>query len=250
MLALALDTTTREGSVALVDNDRVVEERPGDRSRTHAERLPGECLTLLEARGIPLTSIDLFAVASGPGSFTGLRIGIATMQGFAAVSERRIVGVPALETLGHLGSVGRRPGALVAVWMDAHRHDVFAALYRIASAGVFEPEHLAPVEGPLVGEPSATLAVWLPALEGREVVWIGDGATACAATIARCLPSAPVLPHPIVAGAIGRMAIARARRGETASPAAVHPLYLRRPDAELDRERRSPAAVDMRNMSD
>src|SRR5437868_288905 len=97
MLVLALDTTTLEGSVALVDDGRIVEERPGDRSRTHADRLPGECLELLAGHGITLASIDLFAVASGPGSFTGLRIGIAAMQGFAFVAGRRMLGVPALE---------------------------------------------------------------------------------------------------------------------------------------------------------
>ncbi|MBI4486318.1 MAG: tRNA (adenosine(37)-N6)-threonylcarbamoyltransferase complex dimerization subunit type 1 TsaB, partial [Acidobacteria bacterium] len=60
---LSLDTTTREGSVALVDDGRVVDERIGDRSRTHAERLPAELLAPLAARGWTLPDIDLFAVA-------------------------------------------------------------------------------------------------------------------------------------------------------------------------------------------
>ncbi|HMB82302.1 MAG TPA: tRNA (adenosine(37)-N6)-threonylcarbamoyltransferase complex dimerization subunit type 1 TsaB, partial [Vicinamibacterales bacterium] len=81
MRVLALDTTTRAGSVALVSDDRVVDERSGDGSRTHALRLPGEILTLADEHRWPLSTIDLYAVASGPGSFTGLRIGIATIQG-------------------------------------------------------------------------------------------------------------------------------------------------------------------------
>jgi tRNA threonylcarbamoyladenosine biosynthesis protein TsaB len=244
MMALALDTTTRTGSVALVNDDRIVEERVGDPSRAPAERLPGEPLALLQARGVALGSIDVFAVASGPGSFTGLRIGIATMQGLAFVGGQRMVGVPTLEALGQMGSVARVPGSMVAVWMDAHRRDVFAALYRVTAGAVFEPEHLAPIEGPLVGEPSALVARWLPALRGQAVVWIGDGATLFEDTIARHLPVPDIVPHPPLAGAIGRLAIARARRGEAVSPAEVRPMYLRRPDAELDRERRARAATD------
>jgi tRNA threonylcarbamoyladenosine biosynthesis protein TsaB len=244
MLALALDTTTRTGGVALVDDDRIVEERVGDPSRAPAERLPAEPLALLQAHGVALASIDLFAVASGPGSFTGLRIGIATMQGFAFVGGRRMAGIPALEALGQVGSVARAPGSIVAVWMDARRRDVFAALYRVTAAALFEPEHLAPIDGPLVGEPSALVAAWLPALRGQQVVWIGDGATLFGETIARHLPVPDILPHPVLAGAIGRLAIARARRGDTVSPAAVRPLYLRRPDAELDREKRARATID------
>jgi len=248
MIVLALDTTTREGSVALVDGERVIEQRPGDASHTHAERLPGECLALLAAHGLALASVDLFAVASGPGSFTGLRVGIAAIQGFAAVAGRRVVAVSMLEALGQLASVGREPGSLTAVWMDAHRRDVFAALYRVTAAPLFEPEHVAAIGGPLVGEPAATLAAWQPALEGRDVVWIGDGATAFAGIIGRGVPSEPVvLPHPLAAGAIGRLAIARARRGDGGGPASVRPLYLRRSDAELDRERRAAAIMDAGN---
>src|SRR5579859_7501705 len=108
MRVLALDTTTRAGSVALIVDDesrgvtRIV-ERAGDATRTHAQRLPGDLAALLADYQLSWTDIDLFAVASGPGSFTGLRIGIATMQGLALVGKRPIVGVSALDALGHLG---------------------------------------------------------------------------------------------------------------------------------------------------
>ena len=64
MKVLALDTTTRAGSVAVVEDDRVIDERPGDEAHTHAERLPGEILTIAAANQVALASIDLFAVAS------------------------------------------------------------------------------------------------------------------------------------------------------------------------------------------
>ena len=71
MRVLALDTTTRAGSVALVDENVIVEERPGELSRTHAQRLPAEVLAVLDAHGIELSAIDVFAVAAGPGRSPG-----------------------------------------------------------------------------------------------------------------------------------------------------------------------------------
>src|SRR6266403_62552 len=105
MKVLALDTTTRAGSVALVEDDRIVDERGGDGARTHAERLPAEITAIAGANQLALSDVDLYGVASGPGSFTGLRIGIATIQGLAFVHNRRIVGIPALEALAHAASL-------------------------------------------------------------------------------------------------------------------------------------------------
>src|SRR5205809_5807669 len=140
MIVLALDTTTRAGSVALVADDRIVDERPGDERRTHAERLPAELVAIANEHQIALADVNLFAVAAGPGSFTGLRIGIATMQGLAFVGGRRIVGVAALDALGQLASRDAQSGTYVSAWIDAHRRDVFAALYRVTSSSLFEPE--------------------------------------------------------------------------------------------------------------
>src|ERR1700674_3345139 len=118
MRRMALDTTTRAGSVALVEDDRVVDERSGDLSRTHAQRLPGEILALADRHHVAMRDVDVFAVASGPGSFTGLRIGIATIQGLALATNRPVVAVSTLEALAHAASRDLAPGALVAAWMD------------------------------------------------------------------------------------------------------------------------------------
>src|ERR1700738_2144926 len=155
MHVLALDTTTRAGSIALVTDARVIIERDGDPARTHAERLPSDILGLLHDAGVKLAEVDVFAVASGPGSFTGLRIGIATIQGLAFATNRPVVTVSALEAPAHAVSADRAPGALVAAWIDAHRHEVFAALYRVAAARPFTPERLNELEGPTVSGPGA-----------------------------------------------------------------------------------------------
>src|SRR5947208_14319033 len=146
MLVLALDTTTRGGSVALVDGDRVIEERAGDAARSHAERLPSEITAIADAHDLPLSGVDLYGVALGPGSFTGLRIGIATIQGLAFVHHRPIVGISALEALAHIGSRDQPPHAIVASWMDGYRRDVFTALYRVAPGDPFTPDRLVELE--------------------------------------------------------------------------------------------------------
>src|SRR5215510_14691479 len=107
MRVLALDTTTRGGSVAIVDDDRVIGEQGGDQARTHAERLPGEILAIAAAHQAPLDSVDVFAVASGPGSFTGLRIGIATVQGLAFAAGKPLIGVSSFDALAARAGAGR-----------------------------------------------------------------------------------------------------------------------------------------------
>lgn len=235
MHVLALDTTTRAGSVALVTDDGVVVERSGDPTRTHAERLPGDVLSLLHDAGVALSAVDVFAIAAGPGSFTGLRIGIATLQGLAFVKGRRIVPVSALEALAQIGSRGLRAGAFVAAWMDGHRREVFSALYRVAESPLFTPARLSEMDAPAVGGPATTLSRWMES-GTMPGVFIGDGAVLYADILAG---RGAVIPPPALAGAIGAVAVHRARAGETVDPAGVQPLYIRRPDAELARDTRN-----------
>ena len=234
MKVLALDTTTRAGSVAIVDDDRVIDERGGDEARSHAERLPGEIVAIAAASQMLLSSVDLFAVASGPGSFTGLRIGIATIQGIAFVYGRRMVGISALEALAHCASLGLPPGAHVAAWMDAYRRDVFAALYRVRDAPPFDPERLVALDPPSVDSPAATWERWGSEFQAPAVV-VGNGAVLYESIVT---PSRVMAP-PLLAGAIGRLAVGYSRRGAAVHPSAIHPLYVRRPDAEIAREKGS-----------
>ena len=239
MRVLALDTTTRAGSVALVVDDRVVEERGGDPSRSHAERLPGEVMTILKDCDVDLSEIDVFAVASGPGSLTGLRIGIATVQGLAFVGRRRVVGISALEALAQAGSVGVAPESTVAAWMDARRREVFSALYRVGSADAFTTKRLEEVEPAAVGDPGVTLGRWAH-LGARPAMCVGDGAVLYGDLIGRSgFPRTAIVSPPPLAGAIGRLAVAYARRGDAVDPADIRPLYVRRPDAETARAARS-----------
>jgi tRNA threonylcarbamoyladenosine biosynthesis protein TsaB len=236
MVVLALDTTTRAGSVALVVDDRIVDERTGDAGRSHAERLPAELLAVADANGVRIADVDVFAVASGPGSFTGLRIGIATVQGLALVAQRRAVGISALDALAEVGRADTRDGDLIAAWMDAHRRDVFGALYRVVPADSADRVVLTTLDPANVDAPSALLNRWRQWLDRDDVRFIGDGAVAYRDVIAAASPRARIVPPPLLAGAIGQLAAAQARAGEAIDPGSIRPLYVRRPDAELARD--------------
>lgn len=237
MRVLALDTTTRRGSVALLEDERVVVEREGDDTKTHAERLPGELVDVVTAAGLSACDVDLFAVAAGPGSFTGLRIGIAAMQGLAVVCGRRMVAVSLLEALGHVAADALEPGTLVGAWMDAHRRDVFSALYRVGPAASFAPERVREVDPPRVDRPDTIWHQWREHGHAPRVL-AGDGAVLYAAAVTA---EVTVLPPPLLAGIIGRLALRRARAHATVSPAGVQPLYVRRLDVEVARDRQRDA---------
>lgn len=245
MLILALDTTTRSGSAALVRGDRLLEQREGNPSEPHARRLPGTLIELVEHHGFALTDIDLFAVAAGPGSFTGLRIGIATMQGLAFGTSRPLVGVSALEALACAAAPSRGDGAhTLGVWMDAQRDEVFSAAYRVVvEAGRAAPPTI--LDGPVAAPPAHVLRRWRTDGTLSRLVAVGDGAIRYAPIIRTDGEGlvVEVIEQPMaIASAVadfGRMAHAG---GGVHVPHAIRPLYVRRSDAELARDRRRSQA--------
>jgi tRNA threonylcarbamoyladenosine biosynthesis protein TsaB len=226
---LALDTTTRAGSVAVCDGERVLALVPGDASRTHAERLPAEMAKALDTAAITREQIDLLAVATGPGAFTGLRIGIATIQGLAMTLNKPVVGVSALDAIAEQGKMYR--AELIVPWMDAQRGEVFATVVDGQSHAVLEP--------PTAANPQTLLDAWRSHFAGRHVIFIGDAArrdVALMRSIAtlgewETRPPLPLAPH------IAHIALGRAKNGEAGTPHSLEPIYVRRPDPEIERER-------------
>jgi tRNA threonylcarbamoyladenosine biosynthesis protein TsaB len=233
MLVLALDTTTRQGSVALLCDGRLLGMHVGDAAVTHGERLPGDLARVLDPHAATVGDIDLFAVAAGPGSFTGLRIGIATMQGLALANGRSLVGVSTLDAIydairSPLAQGGVSHSGEVAVWMDAQRGQVFSAVYEGGNL----------VEAPMVDKPAEILGRW--AERDFPKVFAGDGALVYRDVVLRAVPLATVVPDvPALAPSVGRLAEAHERRCGPSAPEVIGPIYVRRPDAELARERRS-----------
>ena len=227
MLLLALDTTTRDGSAAVLRDAIVLAERIGDQSRTHGERLPAELMRVLDEASVRIDDVDLFAVAAGPGSFTGLRVGIATVQGLAMARGRRVVPVSTLEALARAAI---NPHRRIAPWMDAQRGQVFAALYAPDGRDVLDP-----VRSMM---PDVVLDAWSATPNVHEAVFIGDGAVRYRDLIlGRTGGRAQILAAPPLAGLIGQIAASDPSRAVL--PHAVVPNYVRQSDAELARARRA-----------
>jgi tRNA threonylcarbamoyl adenosine modification protein YeaZ/ribosomal-protein-alanine acetyltransferase len=235
MLVLALETVTRAGSVAVMDG-AVCHATTGDPSRTHGERLPDEVTAWLMRHGRTLSQVDLFAIIAGPGSFTGLRVGMAAVQGFALSLGRQVVAVPTLEALarGWLHHTRLAGPTRVVACLDGQRGEVFSAGWEVDRDMPFEAARVS--FEPRVGRPEE-LGVELGRLADRApTLVIGDGARRYAETLISPSLSISVadLPMPL-AEVAARTAMAHPERG--VAPHALRPIYIRRPDAVLARDR-------------
>ena len=222
MLCLTLDTTTPGGSCAVALDGAVIRELSGDPARPHDARLPGDLMRLLDEAHIDLSTIDVYAVATGPGSFTGLRIGIATMQGLAFAAGKPLIGISGFDALAR--TVHGAPA--VATWVDAWRGEVFAARY----------ERDIEVDPPSVEKPDAVLArITAPTL------FVGDAVPVYADVIQRQCGDRALIAEPAappLAGTIAQLATEQVRAGHRPRPDDIRPLYIRRPDAERARDAR------------
>lgn len=224
MNTLAFDTATPATAVALLLDGRGITEArddpPAGAHPGHATRLLALADELLDAAGAAWRDLDAIAVGTGPGGFTGLRVGIATAHGLAASLRCRLSGISSLEALaaGALGE-GSWPAALAVI--DARRGEVFAALYERSGDG-------APIRASAVRAVAPDAVT--PPPPGTAVV--GDGALRyrAALTFAGCeLPDAAG-PHLVRASAVALLA-------QREPAGAVLPEYVRRPDAELEAAR-------------
>jgi tRNA threonylcarbamoyladenosine biosynthesis protein TsaB len=243
VISLALDTTTRAGSTAVTRDDEVLSLVLGDLARTHGERLPGEMDRALKEAGVAAQALDLLVVASGPGAFTGLRIGLAAIQGLAMVTGVPVIGVSALDAIAEtlwtsIRAASRDPR--LVVWMDAQRGEVFEGRYVGAAAPGATPWSL--VDEPSVGSPTAAL-MRLPDAWRNEVTFSGDGSHRYPEAIREWSGAARIADTPeALAPALARIGARRAQEGLAGPPHALQPLYVRRPDAELERLRRAHSA--------
>lgn len=231
MFVLALDTTTRGGSCAVARDGTVLREHATDPARSHDAQLPAALMAVLEDAGVALSHIDVYAVATGPGSFTGLRVGIAAMQGLAFAAGGPLIGVSACDAL--VAEVRARDpfahDAFVATWIDAWRGEVYAALYQRDRV----------VEPPTVEHPASVLARY-GGREGRYL-FVGEAAGVYQTAIADAMGTRARVAHPVappLAGRVALMGADAARAGHRPPPHAIRPLYVRRPDAELARDAR------------
>src|SRR5262245_55685305 len=168
MRVLAVDTSSQRGSVCISERGEIVGEIRLASSIQYSERLFRSIEFLFQHLPFQLSEIDTFAAARGPGSFTGLRVGLAAMDAFVAAHDARGVGVSTLEALAWKTGM---LDALIVPMIDARRGDVYGAMYR-RTRGDGNPDRLVEDRPPVVLKP----AQWLASLPREPLVFCGDGA--------------------------------------------------------------------------
>lgn len=225
MLVLAIDTTTSVCSVALAEDDRLVGEIATNLPRTHSQRLMPMVETLFAETATKPEDLDLLAVTRGPGSFTGLRIGIATVKGMGLALDLPVAGLSTLQVLAHNFSQG-----LVCPVLNARLDQVYTALYRSGTGPVPEniiPEHPASVEDLL-----AELR------EYKEPIWFcGDGVDLVYPAAVQVLTTPVRAPFHLNRPRAAAL-VDLARQAPTCSADALTPLYLRDSQAEIQLRQR------------
>jgi tRNA threonylcarbamoyladenosine biosynthesis protein TsaB len=228
---LAIESATAHASVALLRAGQVVELREVSAERPASERLLPTVLSLLRAHDVALPMLDAFAVSVGPGSFTGLRVGIATAKGLAFGTRVRSLPVPTLSALAAKGARGAPAGASIVAALDARRGEVYAA-------GFAGDDWLAP---PVWGPTVATAAELAPRLAPRDgpLCVVGDGVPILEPALraplgarAQWIAAPEGLPD---AGWVGRLGFRMFGAGAGLDVADLAPRYLRRAEAEVRR---------------
>ena len=235
---LAIETATRYQAVALLDGDQLLEHRIQRVRYNHGSSLLGNIDHLLNAQGVEVADVDLFCVGLGPGSFTGLRVGLATAKALARATDRPIVGVSSLAALAQ-GAARTHPKATILAAIDARRREVYAAAYRWNDGQlecVLDACALSP-------------ARWRERVEKDvtgPLIQIGDGVPRYAELAQWAgvitMPQALAPPSAVSVALLGRL---KARTLGPADLITLEPDYIRPSDARLpDRPLRSIPELD------
>jgi tRNA threonylcarbamoyladenosine biosynthesis protein TsaB len=228
MYILGIETSTKTGSVAVVSDEGVIAQYSLNIEVTHSERLMSTVDRVLTDTGLAAADLDGFSVAIGPGSFTGLRIGISTVKGLALALDRPVAAVPTL-----LALAWNLPYAVCPVCplLDARKNEVYAALYTF-TGGSFS--QLMPETAIAIGELAGKIS--------GETLFTGEAARLYRAEIekrfgdrARFAPLSAALPSAAVVAEIG---LGMIKSGNRADPDSLIPLYIRRPEAEVAWEKK------------
>jgi tRNA threonylcarbamoyladenosine biosynthesis protein TsaB len=234
MLILAIDTSTRTGSVALLCDDSVLDEVSGREETPYSTRLFRDLELLQNRADFRMNEIDLFAVASGPGSFTGLRVGLTAVKAWAEVYGKPIAAVSGLEAIvaqsKALQGDSAEDGLIISPFLDARRGQLFGSCYRWRE----KSRRLA-----LIGEESI--------LSAEEFV-VSAAVNSVPSQAVLVSPTPEVIPEGllhhhlpgnqievvsgVLAPIIGRLGFERANRGELVDALHLDANYVRRSDAE------------------
>lgn len=236
MKLLAVETGTSCGSVALVEYQqkiKVLAEGAIYSEKSHSERLLPFIDLLLSQSGINISEIDYFAASIGPGSFTGLRVGLSTMKAFAFAHQKKVVGVPTLEAMSLSGIFHEGP---VCSFLDAGRGELYAALYSVTERG--NTTCLLPVS---IQKPAALILKLKefqdPLNGGRSetILLIGDiSLIEKEISHEKTFKWLPLLFSQPRASQVAHIAFNKIISGDTVDPDKLLPLYVRLPQAEAN----------------
>jgi len=229
MKILAIDTSTSMATVALAVDEKVVAESCFNSDRTLSARLIPEIMRILEITGVAVADIDLFASSIGPGSFTGVRGGVATFQGLALATGKQCVGFSSLALLAMNFPFSSHP---VCSLLDARKSEVYAALFDCSAALP------TPIMSDCVMSPTRFFDQLCSATD-KHILFAGEGALRYRELIAERMPAraifAPFQLQISRAANATMLALDLFRRGESVEPSALLPVYLRASDAEINR---------------
>lgn len=226
MKILSFESSAASASVALTEGETLIAQSFQNCGLTHSRTLLPMAESLLANCGVPIASIDGFAVAAGPGSFTGIRIGVATVKGLACGLERPCAGVSTLEAMAR-GLEGVEGNICCA--MDARAGQVYNALFRLESGAL---TRLCPDRAIKLSELAAEIG------ENPQIL-VGDGARLCYTNLSDCCPglrlAPPHLLYPTGYG-VARAALPIFESGQTVTAQELDARYLRAPQAERARK--------------
>ncbi len=230
MRILAFETSAKAASVAIVEDELLLAESYQNTGLTHSQTILAMAESMLSACGLTPKDIDAVAVAGGPGSFTGIRIGVAAAKGFAWGRELPLYGVSTLEAMAM--SLGVHNGIVCAA-MDARRSQVYNALFRAEGGKLTRLREDRAISLQELGEDLKTFS--------EDIFLVGDGAVLCHKTLGEDLPRLQLVPEHRRhqrAGGVALVAAAMAKSGESADAGAMVPNYLRLSQAERERAER------------
>jgi tRNA threonylcarbamoyladenosine biosynthesis protein TsaB len=227
MKILGLDTATSCGSIGIIDDDEVIAEYALHREETLSARLLPAIQTLLAEARLDLHEIDGIAVSLGPGSFTGLRVGLSAVKGLALGVERAVAGVPTLDALAC--NLPYTPYHICPL-LNARKGEIYAALYKNGVAG--HVEQLTPYQ-------ALSPAALIKQIPPQETVFLGDGVKVCRDLIVERLAEkaffAPLHLGFLRGTTIAELGLKRILKGGRDDISSLVPIYVRPPDAEIKR---------------
>lgn len=234
MKILSFESSAQSAAVCLTEDERVVASAYQNCGLTHSRTLLPMAENLLKGCGATLAEVDGLAVAAGPGSFTGIRIGVATVKGLAMAADKPCAPVSTLEAMawGLLGLTGE-----ACCVMDARAGQVYNARFRLTAQG--------PVR--LCEDRAIKLEILAREIGQTEQILVGDGALLCYTNLKEdCTALRLAPPHLLYPTGFGVAMAARRvfEAGQAVEPSALHERYLRAPQAERERLRRLAEAKE------